>query len=215
MSKTTSQAILLDLDGTLVDSRKDLAAAANASRAALGLDPLAIETIASYVGDGLAKLLERSCPHMDQQAHDEAHRAFHAYYSEHCCDHTHMYPGIDTLLQRLSADGCSLAVVTNKPKQYADHILERLGIAPLMALVCGGDEKRKPDPSPLVDTCKSLGLSLSAAWMCGDHHTDIIAARRAGCRSIWCSWGIGEHAGEAFDYACDSPEQIYQVICGD
>ena len=214
MNKATTQAILLDLDGTLVDSRQDLAAAANASRAALGLNALPIETIASYVGDGLAKLLERSCPEMNQQANNEAHRAFHAYYKDHCCDHTHMYPGIESLLQQLRADDYTLAVVTNKPKQYADYILENLGIAVFMASVVGGDVKRKPDPSPLLDTCESLGLSISAAWMCGDHHTDIIAGRRAGCRTIWCSWGIGEHGGEAFDHACDSPEHIYQVISG-
>ena len=207
-------AILLDLDGTLVDSRADLAAAANAARAAVDLEPLPIDTIAKFVGDGLAKLLERSCPGIAPRDAENARNAFLKHYSKHCCDETHVYPGVMEVVKHLHEDGHPIAVVTNKPRDFAQQILETLGISPYVGSLVGGDDKRKPDPAPLLQACEELGVSSRSATMCGDHHTDLIAGRRAGCRTVWCSWGIGEHGGEEYDEACDSPDELIQVING-
>lgn len=208
------QCILLDLDGTLVDSRADLAAAANAARASVDLEPLPIDTIAKFVGDGLAKLLERSCPGISPSHSDVVLQAFLDHYSKHCCDETILYPGVLDVVKRFHEDGHPIAVVTNKPKQFADLIIDAVGIKPYIGFIVGGDDKRKPDPTPLLQACDALGVSSRNAFMCGDHHTDLIAGRRAGCKTVWCSWGIGEHGGEEFDDACDSPAELYQVING-
>lgn len=207
-------AILLDLDGTLVDSRRDLSRAANQARYALHLPALPVETIVSYVGDGLAKLLQRCCPDADERGLAVAHDAFVTYYSEHCCDETRCYPGVEDSLQRLHAAGHPLAVVTNKPSRFSATIINGLGLDGLIQVLIGGDAEKKPSPEPLLRACEALGLAAADAVMCGDHHTDLLAAQAAGCRSIWCAWGIG-HAGNApCDLICEDAAQLFEVAHG-
>ena len=109
---------IFDLDGTLVDSRADLAEAGNAARAAIGLPALRLEQVASFVGDGVDKLIERLTPNCDAPARDEAKVAFAARYHDCCCDATRAYDGVPEALTELVAAGWTLGVATNKPMAF-------------------------------------------------------------------------------------------------
>lgn len=211
---TVERAVIFDLDGTLIDSREDLAAAANAARAALGLPLLSLPTIVSYVGEGVERLIERLTPggQVDQRAAAQA--AFSAHYAKHCCDRTRPYPGIAQVLAELEATGWRLGVATNKPTIFAQRILDRLGLARWLPVVVGGDRGKKPDPAPLRAVLVELGAQASVSWMVGDHHTDIHAGRAAGCRVLWCAWGIGDRQALPVDAEAASPAALLTVLDG-
>ncbi len=208
-------AILLDLDGTLVDSREDIAASANVVRQHFALDVLPLETIVTFVGDGVGKLLERCCPDLNEVQVAESRRVFQANYLKHCCDATAAYAGIVEVVARFAKEGHPLAVVTNKPKQFSELIIKHIGLDTYIPVIVGGDTHRKPDPDSIYDACEQLGVSAQNAWMCGDHHTDLIAGRRAGCKTMWCAWGIGSHHDQPFDVQCDAPIDMLKTISAD
>ena len=209
-----ARAAVFDLDGTLIDSRQDIAAAANAARLAVGLVALDLVTVVGFVGDGAEKLIERLVPAGDAALREAALTAFKAHYTEHCCDHTRPYGGIPAVLTTLRAAGWRLAVATNKPEAFAHTILDRLGLAPLFSGVRGGDRVRKPDPTPVIELLRELGASPASSWMIGDHHTDIRAGRGAGCRVAWCDWGIGDRGGLAVDASAATPADLPHTLDG-
>jgi phosphoglycolate phosphatase len=188
---------MFDLDGTLIDSRADLATAVNLTRADYGLAPLATDTVAGFVGDGIHKLVERAF-HDHPVDLREAVRRCARHYHEHMFDHTRLYPGVADGLARLRAAGCRLAVITNKPAAACRAILRHLEIEPLFAVVVGGGdtEHLKPHPEPLLKILDQLRAPPTAAWMIGDHHTDLRAARAAGVRSVFLEYGFGHAGGE-------------------
>lgn len=212
--KPAERAVIFDLDGTLIDSREDIAAAANAARVALGLSPLPLTTIVSYVGEGADRLIERLTPDGDADQRVAALAAFTAHYAKHCCDHTQPYPGIAQVLAALSVAGWRLGVATNKPTAFAQQILDRLGLARWLPVVVGGDQAKKPDPAPLRAVLDQLGAQAVASWMVGDHHTDIYAGRAAGCRVLWCAWGIGDRQALPVDAQAASPAALLTVLEG-
>jgi phosphoglycolate phosphatase len=207
-----ARAAILDLDGTLIDSRQDIAAAANAARIAVGLPPLPLQTVVGYVGDGAAALIERLTPDADAAVRAAGLRAFMAHYQAHCCDHTRPYDGIPAALADLRAAGWRLAVATNKPEVLARAILAGLGLAPLIDALRGGDRVRKPDPAPVREVLVELAADPAASWMIGDHHTDIHAGRGAGCRVLWCEWGIGARDGLAVDASAATPADLPRIL---
>jgi phosphoglycolate phosphatase len=195
-------AIILDLDGTLIDSRADLATGVNLTRRDLGLPPLEPALIASYVGEGVRRLLTRAlpeCPGLLEEALELNHR----HYCEHLLDATRLYPGVAPALEHLRDAGFSLAVVTNKPRPFTDLILEGLGVAPLFSAVVGGGDcpQLKPDPAPLRLVLEQLQATPAASWMVGDHFTDLEAGRRAGLHTCFCRYGFGDPRDEPWDLA--------------
>lgn len=198
--------VIFDLDGTLVDSRADLAAAGNAARRSVGLEDLACATIAGYVGDGVERLLERLIGSGDL---DQARQAFHAHYDRHCCDQTRAYPGISEALAILAERGWHCGVATNKPEVFARRIIAAVGLAGLIGdRIIGGDRHRKPEPQQLLALLQMSGVPPQQAWMVGDHHTDIRAARAAGLRCCWCAWGLGHDGGDAVDAVAASAWEL-------
>jgi phosphoglycolate phosphatase len=191
--------VVFDLDGTLIDSREDIAAAANAARRSLGLADLPLPTVVSYVGDGAETLIERLTPGCAPAQRAQALAAFKAHYAVHCCDATRPYPGVPEALAALAAAGWALGVATNKPDAFAAEILRRLGLGQRFGAVAGGDGAKKPDPASVRTVLARLGADAASSWMAGDHHTDIRAGRAAGCRVLWCAWGIGGRDGLAVD----------------
>src|SRR5579871_3593867 len=145
--------IVFDLDGTLVDSRRDLATSANAALRELGLPERSLDEISSFVGEGARKLIEKAvAPRLDLAP--SALESFFGHYSRHLLDTTRPYDGIPELLQGLRER--RLAIATNKPGKYARRILAGLGLLEPFAAVLGGDEgPRKPDPA-LVDRLRAL-----------------------------------------------------------
>lgn len=190
--------VVFDLDGTLIDSRRDLAAAANVGRSAVDLPPLPLETIVSFVGDGIGALMERLIP--DAALRTAATAAFSAHYRDHCSVHTQVYPGVKAAMASLAASGWQLGVATNKPLHFAQRILDDLDLTRWIGdRVRGGDVMRKPDPGQLLSLLAQTQADPTRSWMVGDHHTDILAARAAGLRVLWCAWGLGHADGHAVD----------------
>lgn len=186
-------AVFFDLDGTLIDSREDLAAAVNHVRASLRLGPLQVPVVQSYIGDGVRLLLERSLGTTDDALLERALGLMRPYYLEHCLDRTTLYDGIGDLLQALGADpGLRLGVVTNKPQVPSEKVLNGLGLLGRFATVVGGDAAgaRKPDPAPFRLAAERAGVVGGKILVVGDSPNDIEGARRAGYASCGVLWGI-------------------------
>jgi phosphoglycolate phosphatase len=184
---------VFDLDGTLVDSRRDLANAANALVAELGGRPLAEETIAGMVGEGASVLVGRLLA-AARLPHDgaEALRRFLELYDQRLVEHTRPYPGIVEMLDVLSAR-MPLAVLTNKPQAATDRLLAALELARFFGQVMGGDTPlgRKPDPRGLEALARGAGASVASTALVGDSRIDLATARNAGCACVLVSYGFG------------------------
>ena len=201
---------IFDLDGTLVDSRSDLAAAGNAARGALGLPALPEAAVTAMIGEGAGKLIERLVPDGDRDDRAMAMEAFRCSYAAHLTDRTRAYPGITDLLAQVRAAGWHIAVATNKPAAFAQPILDRLGL-PCDALR-GGDQTKKPDPTMLMELMEVLASPPAATWMIGDHHTDLLAARAAGVRSVHCTWGFGRRDDAPADLVAGLPHDVLRIL---
>ncbi|MFN7941190.1 MAG: phosphoglycolate phosphatase [Thermoanaerobaculia bacterium] len=200
--------VAFDLDGTLVDSRRDLAAAANAARAELGLEPLPLASVTAMVGEGARNLMRRAlggesrgtdepyAPHAaDDPRLDLALASFLRHYDELCTRETRPYPGAVELLRAMAARA-PLAVVTNKPERMTRKILVRFGMARALGAVVGGDTlpARKPDPAPLRQAARELGVEPERLLLVGDSRVDARTAQAAGAPFLFVAWG---YAGEA------------------
>ncbi len=189
--------LLLDLDGTLVDSLADIAASANHVRAAFDLAPLGHDEIREMVGDGAAQLLRRALAELDEPIDvGQAWPIYDAHHRTQCTATVVPYPGVVEHLETWHADGRQLAVVTNKPEGFARRILEHLGIDRYFEAVIGGDTtaSRKPDPAPLRAALDLLGVEPADAWMVGDGIQDLRAGRAAGTRTVAALYGFRDAA---------------------
>jgi phosphoglycolate phosphatase len=187
-------ALLFDLDGTLVDSVPDLAAAVNTLLAEHGLAPLAELEIAGMVGDGAAALMARALQARGSGiALDPAVERYMAVYEANATSLTRLYPGVAEGLGELARAGIGLAVCTNKPEQATRAVLNGLGLARFFPVVLGGDSlaARKPDPAPLLAALDRLGAVPGDSAMIGDHRNDVLAARAAGASVVFARYGYG------------------------
>ncbi|MFC1461201.1 HAD-IA family hydrolase [Verrucomicrobiota bacterium] len=193
-----SMLLIFDLDGTLIDSRQDLCTAINLMRNHYGLPPLSLDTVSGYVGDGIRKLVVRSFQGFETDI-DEAVRLDFDFYTQHLYDTTIPYPGVIEGLSALDKAGHTLALISNKPLAACTELLRHFRISDLFASVLGGDScaHRKPSPEPIFMTLRATGVDARDAWMIGDNHTDIEAARRAGITSAFVQYGIGRAASES------------------
>lgn len=191
MSAAAARALVFDLDGTLVDSRADLAAAINRTRADLGRPPLALERIVGMVGEGARLLVARALEGLEGEALDRALARFLAHYEPRCTEETRPYPGIPELLAA-AAVRRPLALLTNKPERMSRKILEHFGWAPLFAAVVGGDTlaERKPAPAGLLHLAARLGFEPGELCLVGDSPIDAATARAAGTSFVWVEWGF-------------------------
>ena len=184
-------AIVFDLDGTLIDSRADIANAANHALAAHGFSTLSVPEISSFVGDGARVLLERAARLAPGAAELEPLLStFLAYYAAHPTDHTLLIPGAHEALTQLAH--LPLALCTNKPRAITDAVLANLRLPTrFAAIVAGGDvPKNKPDPLPLLHIAQALSLRPSELVMVGDGPQDILCAKAAGARSVGVEGGM-------------------------
>ena len=188
--------LLLDLDGTLVDSVPDLAAALNRLMQARRLAAFSHAETAGMVGDGVARLVERAFAARGQVPDATAIAEYTADYGAHVAVQSAAYPGVAEGLRVLSDAGWRLGVCTNKPEAAARALLTALGLAPYFAAVGGGDSfpVRKPDPRHLLATLHAAGGVAERAVMAGDHANDIAAATGAGLPCIFAAWGYGPPA---------------------
>mgnify|MGYP000847938877 CR=1 FL=1 len=223
----TIRALAFDLDGTLCHTLPDLIAAANASRAHMGLPPLPEATIESYIGDGIPRLVHRVLTNRrdgDADAppaeHAEAYRYFTAYYLDHLSDKTRPYPQVPETLTALQQRGLKLAVVTNKNEAPARRLLADLHIAEHFALIYGGDSlpEKKPAPLPLITATEALGVAPAHMLMVGDSANDILAAKAAGCPVAAVTFGYAdtralyETPATRADYLIDRFTQLLGLV---
>jgi len=183
--------VVFDLDGTLIDSRLDIANSANHALAAHGFSTLSVGEISNYVGDGARLLLSRAARlEPNAPALDPLLATFVAHYAEHPTDHTLLLPGAHEVLRQLSH--LPLALCTNKPRSITDRVLANLRLpVAFRCLVGGGDlPKNKPDPLPLYHIAEQLGLSPSELVMVGDGAQDIGCAKAAGAHSVGVEGGM-------------------------
>lgn len=187
-----ARAVLIDLDGTLVDSAQDLAAAANAMLAEYGRDALDLDTVRSYVGRGIANLVQR-CFGSEPPA-EGALAAFRRHYGQTNGRQARVYPGVIEGLRAMQALGLPLACVTNKAAAFVPPLLTATGLDGFFdCLVCGDTVPRvKPDPLPLLHACEHFGVAPQEALMIGDSLNDVRAARAAGCPVICVPYGYSE-----------------------
>jgi len=185
--------LIFDLDGTLIDSRLDLAHAVNATRAHMGMSPLANERVYSYVGNGAPVLIRRALgPQASEPDLEEALEFFLEYYREHDLDFTTLYPGVRETLDRLHAAGKCLAVLTNKPVRMSRSIVEGLGVAGRFFQIYGGNsfEFKKPNPIGVEALMREAAVPRNRAMMVGDSSVDIETARNAGIASCGVTYGF-------------------------
>lgn len=213
--------VVFDLDGTLIDSRRDLADAANAMLVELGGAPLAVDEITAMVGDGAAMLVARALAAAGLDRHTPgALDRFLARYRERLVAHTRPYDGIPEALAALREQGHRLTLLTNKPHDHTVRILALLHLDAFFADVVGGDTAagRKPNPDGLLQIAARAGAALASTILVGDSPVDLETARRAGTRVCLARYGFGYRfdpdafrGGEMF---VDRPSELPDRLAG-
>jgi phosphoglycolate phosphatase len=211
--------LIFDLDGTLIDSKLDLAHAVNATRVHMNLPPLPHELIFSYVGNGAPVLMRRSLgPEATEEQVQQALEFFLAYYREHMLDYTTLYPGVAKTLDALLADEKRMAVLTNKPVRISKAIIEGLGLSEHFFQIYGGNsfEQKKPHPMGVEVLLSESGIDATKAMMVGDSAVDVQTARNAGIKACGVTYGFQPEtlAAEPPDYLIDRFEQLPAVVNG-
>lgn len=206
-------AVLIDLDGTLLDTAPDLAAAANRVRADFGFAPLPVERIAAFVGKGAEVLVHRALTDrldgtVDDATFATARAAFYRHYHATNGKTTIIFDGVPAALALLRARGIKLGCVTNKPREFTQPLLEQLQLAPLFDTIVAGDDvkEKKPHPELLFTGCRNMGVAPADARMIGDSLNDALAAQAAGMRAILVETGYNEGGSVA---------QLAEMACVD
>jgi phosphoglycolate phosphatase len=186
------RALVFDLDGTLIDSKLDLAESVNAALAHIRRAPLPHQTIYGYVGNGASMLVRRALGEgaTDAEA-DEGLAFFLSYYRAHMLDNTVTYPGVREGLALLEKH--PMAVLTNKPVKFSEGILDGLGLSHYFKHVYGGNSfgTKKPDPLGMNTLLRELAAAPREAMIVGDSDVDVRTARNAGTWACGMSYGLG------------------------
>lgn len=211
--------VVFDLDGTLIDSRRDLARAANEVLARHGRGPLAEDAVTRMVGEGARVLVERvflasGLPPPAADDLDEFNRQYHA----HLVDTTRPYEGVDALLREVSRR-CATALLTNKPESHAARLLAHFGWSTLLPSLVGGEgpHPRKPAAAGLRALMAQAGASPAETVMMGDSHVDLATARAAGARFAFARYGFGGPSVAAAslaegDWILDAPGDLVRCL---
>lgn len=208
--------IVYDLDGTLIDSRLDIAHAVNATLRELGLGEIPVDKVSSFVGGGVKNLMHQSLEEAGRDPNGLSKKAiqmFRRRYGKHLLDHTRLYPAVHGVLEffkdRLQA------VMTNKPESFSRTILKGLQIDSYFFRVLGGDSgfPKKPAPEPLIEILRSAGVPAAEAVLVGDSATDVETGRNAGVKTITVTYGFGsrrEIENARPDFIIDDLEELRQ-----
>ncbi len=209
-------AVFFDMDGTLIDSRADLAATVNHTRHELGLAELPQEEVLTHVGQGARHLLAHAIP---ERANDvEAlWEIFRSHYAEHMLESVELYPTVRQTLDELARRGWLLGINTSKPAFATRAILEHFGLLRYFgnAIVAGGDcAEMKPSALPLRECAARLrGHRLSSHdWMVGDSWTDMQCAANAGVKGAFCTFGFGKLADSRFTVKINRLDELLRYL---
>lgn len=191
--------LIFDLDGTLVDTRRDLSVAINRVRSDYGWSALGIEEVTAAVGEGARVLVasalgvHRTDESMPESL-DEALERFYRHYDDVCLDTSKPYPGVEPMLADL-AERYPLSLYTNKPERFVRRILEAVELAKFFPDLLGGDSlpTHKPEPPGVRLLAEAMGVPVSKTMLVGDSRIDAATARAAGCRFAFAEWGFAEY----------------------
>ena len=204
MKPVELRGVLIDLDGTLMDTAPDLAAAANRMRADFGLPPLPLDRIAAFVGKGAEVLVHRALTDdLDGRAEPEAfargRASFYAHYTVENGLQAIVFDRVPQALAQLRGRGLKVACVTNKPKEFTIPLLAKMDLARHFDAVVAGDEvaEKKPHPALLLEACRRVQLNPAEVMLVGDSVNDAQAARAAGCGCVLVETGYNEGEGVA------------------
>jgi len=210
--------VIFDLDGTLLNTLEDLADACNWVCKQHGWPTHGLEEYRYFVGNGAAKLVERTVP-MQERTPEKLQQLveeFTRYYNAHKSDKTRPYDGIASVLAQLKRQGVSMAVLTNKPDGAAGPVVEQYlpGVFPL---VRGGRPgvPLKPDPAPVFDLMRAMGAEPARTLFVGDSNVDIQTAKNSGIAACGVLWGFRtrqELEGEGADFIAHTPEDLLNII---
>lgn len=225
MLTTNFDAAIIDLDGTMIDTVGDFEVALRMALADLGWPPVAHDFIARTVGKGSEHLIATTLAEVGAPAalYDQAWSRYQHHYLAVNGQHSAVYPGVFEGLDALRSAGLKLACLTNKPTAFARPLLAAKGLDAYFQAVFGGDAfaRKKPDPLPLLETCKALGSLAARTLMVGDSSNDAAAARAAGCPVVLVSYGYnhGEPAASAhpdavFDSLAALPAWLGAAVTG-
>jgi phosphoglycolate phosphatase len=210
--------LIFDLDGTLIDSKRDLADSVNAMRAHLGEPLLPDQLVYSYVGNGAPVLVRRALPGRDEEEIERGLSFFLEYYRDHMLDATTLYPGVREGLDTLLAAGVKMAVLTNKPVRFSEHLIKGLGLEGHFFRVYGGNsfEEKKPHPKGIELLMEESGIGRAQTIMVGDSAVDVMTARNAQVRACGVSWGFQpETFAEAPpDFVIDDMSELVGMLIG-
>lgn len=200
MNFNNYKAVFFDLDGTLIDSAKDLSIAIDSMAIEIGIPAPSIDQVKSWIGNGTAKLVERTLEHAsgNKPNEDELKQALNLFsqaYSESVGEHSSLFPYTKELLVSLLAKNIKLACITNKPYGFTDFLLQQNFIRQFFSIVCAGDnvKHKKPDPWPLLYSANKFKIEIDECLMIGDSDNDIQAARNAGCDVLAVSYGYNKN----------------------
>ena len=210
--------LIFDLDGTLIDSKRDLADSVNAMRLWKGLAPLADELVYSYVGDGAPTLVRRALPGASEADLPDALRYFLDYYRAHMLDATTLYPGVREALDRLHDAQVPMAVLTNKPVKFSVQLIQGLGLEEHFFRVYGGNsfEEKKPHPMGIDSLMAESGAARERTMMVGDSAVDVRTARNARVQACGVSWGFQPEtfADAPPDFVIDDMATLVERVLG-
>jgi phosphoglycolate phosphatase len=209
--------LIFDLDGTLVDSKKDLTASVNHIRHQFDLPVLTEEEIARFIGNGALMLIRRALGPKATESNVQAGlQMFLSYYRTHMLDYTRLYPGVRETIERLSH--CKMAVLTNKPVHFSCAMLDGLGIYKHFEAVYGGNsfDHKKPDPVGVFQILSDTKGSREWTWMVGDSAVDVLTGRNAGIKTCGVTYG---YATETFtevppDFLIDNFSDLEALVHG-
>lgn len=209
------KAIVLDLDGTLLDTATDIASAANRMLAELGRSTLDEATVRSYIGNGVSRLVKRALTgtldgEPDAAEFERALDIFRRHYAETLTATTRPYPGVMEGVQALKAAGFRLGCITNKAERFTTPLLAAMGLAPAFDAVIAGDTlpAKKPDPLPLLHLAERFGIAPAEMVLVGDSLNDVQAARAAGCAVFCVPYGYNR-TGHVRDL---NPDQVVERL---
>lgn len=217
MMTGTPKLVILDLDGTLVDSLRDIGDSVNECLELLGLSAFPIDRYRYMVGEGVPTLCQRALNGSHPHYLNRLIELTRTRYRTRILKHTQPYPGVPELVSRLSRVGCAMAVLSNKPHSMTVRITRQFWNESTFMRIQGyvREEHRKPSPYHVLETCSALGIAPADTCLVGDTPTDVETARNAGARVIAVTWGFRTRAdleAARAEIIVDSPQQVLEAL---
>jgi phosphoglycolate phosphatase len=216
----TLEALIFDLDGTLVDTAPDLHAATNHVLGLIDRQPISMAELRAFVGHGAMNLIERGVAAtgdaVDQDTLKQLHKQFLEYYGDNISDHSVVFDGVLAVLDKAAARGLKMGVCTNKVEKLSHKLLTELNMMQRFGSLVGGDTLpvMKPDPAPLIEAATRLGVTPQNIMMVGDSETDIRTAQNAGVPVLAVSFGYTSQHVSAFSptHVIDHYDEAWAII---